>query len=48
MPQRDTLFIHANAERGYKQSGNGREPGRYGLEKFLEYKSLQCRPARHA
>ncbi|RDK10871.1 aldehyde dehydrogenase family protein [Cupriavidus lacunae] len=31
---------------GYKQSGNGRELGRYGLEEFLEYKSLQLkRPA---
>ncbi|MBP7565692.1 MAG: aldehyde dehydrogenase family protein, partial [Burkholderiaceae bacterium] len=28
---------------GYKQSGNGRENGRYGLEEFLEYKSLQLR-----
>ena len=26
---------------GYKQSGNGREFGRYGLEEFLEIKSLQ-------
>ena len=26
---------------GYKQSGNGRENGRYGLEEFLEYKALQ-------
>jgi betaine-aldehyde dehydrogenase len=26
---------------GYKQSGNGRELGRYGLEEFLEIKSLQ-------
>jgi betaine-aldehyde dehydrogenase len=30
---------------GYKQSGNGRENGRYGLEEFLEYKSLQLRTA---
>ncbi len=29
---------------GYKQSGHGRELGRYGLEEFLEYKSLQLRP----
>ena len=28
---------------GYKQSGRGRELGRYGLEEFLEYKSLQYR-----
>ena len=26
---------------GYKQSGNGRERGQYGLEEFLEVKSLQ-------
>jgi aldehyde dehydrogenase (NAD+) len=26
---------------GYKQSGNGRELGEYGLEEFLEIKSLQ-------
>ena len=26
---------------GYKQSGNGRENGRYGLEEFLEFKALQ-------
>ena len=30
---------------GYKQSGNGRELGKYGLEDFLEYKSLQLRPS---
>jgi aldehyde dehydrogenase (NAD+) len=30
---------------GYKQSGNGRELGVYGLEEFLEYKSLQLKPA---
>jgi betaine-aldehyde dehydrogenase len=29
---------------GYKQSGNGRELGRFGLEEFLEYKSLQIKP----
>jgi betaine-aldehyde dehydrogenase len=29
---------------GYKQSGNGREMGRYGMEEFLEYKSLQLKP----
>jgi acyl-CoA reductase-like NAD-dependent aldehyde dehydrogenase len=28
---------------GYKQSGNGREMGRYGMEEFLEYKSLQLK-----
>ncbi|GAC1301625.1 MAG: hypothetical protein NVSMB20_23120 [Bradyrhizobium sp.] len=26
---------------GYKQSGNGRELGRFGMEEFLEVKSLQ-------
>ena len=26
---------------GYEQSGNGRELGQYGLEEFLEVKSLQ-------
>ncbi|HBP16028.1 MAG TPA: hypothetical protein DD457_12525, partial [Gammaproteobacteria bacterium] len=25
---------------GYKQSGNGREWGRYGFEEFLEVKSI--------
>ncbi len=29
---------------GYKQSGGGREMGPYGLEEFLEYKSLQFKP----
>ena len=29
---------------GYKQSGNGRELGRFGLEEFLEFKSLQLKP----
>ena len=29
---------------GYKQSGNGRELGKYGLEEFLEFKALQFRP----
>jgi betaine-aldehyde dehydrogenase len=27
---------------GFKQSGHGREAGKYGLEEFLEYKSLQA------
>ena len=31
---------------GYKQSGNGRELGKYGLEEFLEYKALQLKPAK--
>ena len=29
---------------GYKQSGNGREGGVYGMEEYLEYKSMQLRP----
>lgn len=29
---------------GFRQSGNGRELGRFGLEEFLEYKSLQLKP----
>jgi len=30
---------------GYKQSGNGRENGKYGFEEFLEYKAIQRKPA---
>ena len=30
---------------GYKQSGNGRENGVYGLEEFLEFKALQFKPS---
>jgi acyl-CoA reductase-like NAD-dependent aldehyde dehydrogenase len=33
---------------GYKQSGNGREMGPYGMEEFLEYKALQFKPAKAA
>jgi acyl-CoA reductase-like NAD-dependent aldehyde dehydrogenase len=33
---------------GFKQSGRGRESGVYGLEEFLEYKSMQLRPAKVA
>jgi len=33
---------------GFKQSGRGRELGRYGLEEFLEYKSLQTRSSKAA
>jgi betaine-aldehyde dehydrogenase len=33
---------------GHKQSGRGRELGKYGLEEFLEYKSLQTRAAKSA
>ncbi|RDU95188.1 aldehyde dehydrogenase family protein [Trinickia dinghuensis] len=29
---------------GYKQSGYGRENGTYGLEEYLEYKSMQLQP----
>jgi len=29
---------------GFRQSGHGRELGRFGLEEFLEYKSLQLKP----
>ena len=28
---------------GYKQSGHGRENGVYGLEEYLEYKSMQLK-----
>jgi betaine-aldehyde dehydrogenase len=28
---------------GFKQSGIGREAGLYGLEEYLEYKSLQLK-----
>lgn len=30
---------------GYKQSGHGRENGKFGLDEFLEYKALQFKPA---
>ncbi|MEK6754660.1 MAG: aldehyde dehydrogenase family protein, partial [Bacteroidota bacterium] len=30
---------------GYKQSGIGRENGKYGFEEFLEYKALQFKPS---
>jgi len=30
---------------GYKQSGIGRENGKYGFEEFLQYKALQFKPA---
>jgi acyl-CoA reductase-like NAD-dependent aldehyde dehydrogenase len=33
---------------GYKQSGNGREMGPYGMDEFLEYKAMQFRPAKSA
>jgi acyl-CoA reductase-like NAD-dependent aldehyde dehydrogenase len=33
---------------GYKQSGNGREMGPYGMEEFLEYKAMQFKPAKAA
>ncbi|WP_118181379.1 aldehyde dehydrogenase family protein [Paraburkholderia phosphatilytica] len=33
---------------GYKQSGNGRENGVYGLEEYLEYKSMQLKVAKPA
>ena len=33
---------------GFKQSGRGREGGKYGLEEFLEYKAMQFRPAKAA
>jgi betaine-aldehyde dehydrogenase len=29
---------------GFKQSGHGREMGPYGLEEFLELKSMQFKP----
>jgi len=33
---------------GYKQSGNGRENGKYGFEEFLEHKAIQLKPAEKA
>ena len=33
---------------GFKQSGRGRELGKYGLEEFLEYKSVQTAPPKAA
>jgi acyl-CoA reductase-like NAD-dependent aldehyde dehydrogenase len=33
---------------GYRQSGNGREMGPYGMEEFLEYKAMQFKPAKTA
>ena len=33
---------------GFKQSGRGREGGAYGMEEFLEYKSMQLRPPKAA
>lgn len=33
---------------GYKQSGNGREMGTFGLEEFLEYKAMQFKPVKAA
>ena len=47
MQTHDKIYINGGAFNllapfgGYKQSGHGRELGRYGLEKFLEVKSLQ-------
>jgi len=29
---------------GYKQSGHGRELGAFGMDEFLEYKSVQLKP----
>jgi aldehyde dehydrogenase (NAD+) len=33
---------------GYKQSGNGRENGKPGLEEFLEYKAMQLKVEKKA
>ncbi len=33
---------------GYKQSGNGRENGKFGFEEFLEHKAIQLKPAEKA
>jgi betaine-aldehyde dehydrogenase len=29
---------------GFKQSGHGRELGKYGLDEFLEFRSVQLKP----
>jgi acyl-CoA reductase-like NAD-dependent aldehyde dehydrogenase len=41
---RDKLCINQAPFGGFKQAGNGRELGHFGLDEFLEYKSLQFKP----
>ena len=35
---------YCNPFGGYKQSGNGRENGKFGFEEFLEFKAIQFKP----
>ena len=50
MQVRDKLYINGGPFNrqapfgGFKKSGTGRDLGRFGLDEFLEYKSLQLKP----